>query len=214
MHPPEIVAAARSLHDDGWTGTPSPSSSGFLRPLSCTGVAATGDARIRSIAGPGAPAATEWRSTTGSTPTSSAGTWETGTSPSVVARIGCRAVESYSTHWPCLFPQHGPGRKHLRPITPERWQGAIVQRCPGRLLRGLIHSDGCRVVNWARPRPDSRRYEYPRYLFSDKSEDILGICERALDQLGIAHRRPRWDMISVAGREAVARLDEHVGPKC
>src|SRR5438128_716364 len=28
---------------------------------------------------------------------------------------GCIEVYSYSRHWPCLFPQHGPGRKHLRP---------------------------------------------------------------------------------------------------
>ena len=25
-------------------------------------------------------------------------------------------------HWPCLFPQHGPGRKHERPIVLEDWQ--------------------------------------------------------------------------------------------
>jgi hypothetical protein len=27
-------------------------------------------------------------------------------------KIGCTEVASYSKHWPCLFPQHGPGRKH------------------------------------------------------------------------------------------------------
>ncbi|HXV91922.1 MAG TPA: hypothetical protein VD813_01385 [Pseudonocardia sp.] len=34
-----------------------------------------------------------------------------------------------------------------------------------------------------------------------------------LDRLGIAHRRPRPDMVSVARREAVAALDAFVGPK-
>ena len=29
--------------------------------------------------------------------------------------VGCTQVGSYSKHWPCLFPQHGPGLKHLRP---------------------------------------------------------------------------------------------------
>ena len=29
-------------------------------------------------------------------------------------------------HWPCLFPQHGPGRKHERPIVLEHWQRVIV----------------------------------------------------------------------------------------
>jgi hypothetical protein len=132
-----------------------------------------------------------------------------------VARTGCSAIKSYSTHWPCLFPQHGPGTKHTRPIALEPWQLLIVEQEPGRLLRGLFHSDGCRVTNWTEKITTTgrKRYEYPRYLFSNKSTDILGICASALDQLGIAHRRPRWDMISVARREAVAALDVHVGPK-
>ena len=29
---------------------------------------------------------------------------------------GCVVVSLYSKHWPCLLPQHGPGKKHLRPI--------------------------------------------------------------------------------------------------
>jgi len=29
---------------------------------------------------------------------------------------GIALVSSYSKHWPCLFPQHGPGKKHERPI--------------------------------------------------------------------------------------------------
>jgi hypothetical protein len=28
----------------------------------------------------------------------------------------CLEVYSFSKHWPCLFPQHGPGRKHERKI--------------------------------------------------------------------------------------------------
>jgi hypothetical protein len=46
---------------------------------------------------------------------------------------------SYSTHWPHLFPQHGAGPKHERKIALEPWQQHIVERYPGRLLRGLIH---------------------------------------------------------------------------
>jgi hypothetical protein len=132
-----------------------------------------------------------------------------------VARAGCTAIKSYSTHWVCLFPQHGPGRKHERRIALEPWQLAIAEREPGRLLRGLFHSDGCRITNWTEKKTSTgtKRYEYPRYMFSNKSTDILGICAAALDHLAIAHRRPRWDMISVARRSAVAALDEHVGPK-
>ena len=45
------------------------------------------------------------------------------------------------------FPQHGPGRKHKRPIVLEAWQQAIVEAHPWQFLRGLLHSDGCRTIN-------------------------------------------------------------------
>ncbi|MGW2019808.1 helix-turn-helix domain-containing protein [Streptomyces sp. NPDC001927] len=40
-------------------------------------------------------------------------------------RQGCTEVKSYTKHWKCLFPQHGPGRKHERTISLEPWQQAI-----------------------------------------------------------------------------------------
>jgi hypothetical protein len=43
---------------------------------------------------------------------------------------------SFSRHWPCLFPQHGPGPKHLRPIQLRGWQREITDRHPWRFLRG------------------------------------------------------------------------------
>jgi hypothetical protein len=43
---------------------------------------------------------------------------------------GCTDVWLYSKHWPCLFPQHGPGKKHTRPIRLEPWQQALVDRRP------------------------------------------------------------------------------------
>jgi hypothetical protein len=39
---------------------------------------------------------------------------------------GCTEVLSCSRHWPCLFPQHGPGKKHLRRIELAEWQQVIV----------------------------------------------------------------------------------------
>lgn len=38
-------------------------------------------------------------------------------------------VYSYSRAWPCLFPQHGPGKKHLRPIVLETWQRQLSTAC-------------------------------------------------------------------------------------
>ena len=57
------------------------------------------------------------------------------------------------------------------------------------------------------------RYRYTRYEFTNKSEDIRGICTDALDRLGIEWRANGAFRISVNRRAAVAALDEHVGPK-
>jgi hypothetical protein len=58
-----------------------------------------------------------------------------------------RIVECSWKRWPELFPQHGPGRKHKRRISLERWQRDILDAEPEQFLRGLIHSDGCRTTN-------------------------------------------------------------------
>ena len=60
---------------------------------------------------------------------------------------GCTEVTSYSKHWPCLFPQHGPGRKHTRKVELADSQQVIVDRYPGDFARGLFHSDGYRGMN-------------------------------------------------------------------
>jgi hypothetical protein len=133
-----------------------------------------------------------------------------------VHRQGCTEVKSTSKHWPCLFPQHGPGRKHTRKIELEQWQLSIVQKYSGEFAKGLFHSDGWRGANRVRRRladGGDRWYEYPRYLFTNESTDILRLCGETLDQLGVAWRFSRRNAISVARREAVARLDEFVGPK-
>ncbi|WP_433442114.1 hypothetical protein [Nonomuraea sp. CA-141351] len=130
-------------------------------------------------------------------------------------RNGCTEVKSLSKHWPHLFPQHGPGKKHNRPIVLELWQREIVTSHPGRFVRGLIHSDGYRGMNRVRrPLPSGVRwYEYPRYLFKNESSDILALCGEALDLLGVAWRFNNRNELSVARREAVELLDAYVGPK-
>jgi hypothetical protein len=117
-------------------------------------------------------------------------------------------IGSSSRAWPCYFPQHGPGRKHLRRIALEPWQEAIVDRETEAFLRGLVHSDGCRCINRV-----SGEYYYPRYLFSQVSEDIRALFCAACDRLGIEYRLNRWNSVSIARRASVARLDEFIGPK-
>lgn len=128
---------------------------------------------------------------------------------------GCLITTVSWKHWPCLFPQHGPGRKHERSLVLEPWQREIVAQHPGDLLRGLFHSDGCRSNNWATRLVAGRkkRYEYPRWQFVNSSADILGWCTDALDALDIPWRLNRWNCVSVSTRAGVARMDQVVGPK-
>jgi hypothetical protein len=120
-------------------------------------------------------------------------------------------VQSYWKHWRCLFPQHGPGKKHKRPIELADWQAAIVGEHPWPLIRGLIHSDGCRAINRVITRGKS--YSYPRYFFANESRDILAIMGDALDRVGVQWRFNRPNSISIAQAASVELVDRHVGPK-
>jgi hypothetical protein len=128
---------------------------------------------------------------------------------------GCVVITVGWNHWPCLFPQHGPGRKHQRKIILEDWQIAIAEEHAAQLLRGLLHSDGSRTNNWAtrQVRGVKRRYDYPRWEFANRSEDIIQICCWALDLVGVAYRVRCVDRVAVSRQEAVAALDRLIGPK-
>jgi hypothetical protein len=140
-------------------------------------------------------------------------------SPCRVRRVGCHDVKVYSQHLLCLFPQHGPGPKHERDVSLVPWQRSIVDAHPWGLLRGLIHSDGCRIVNWATRHTSGevRRREYPRYFFTNRSADILRLFTGTLDAVGVSWRASvratGTTNISIARRECVALLDHHIGPK-
>jgi len=121
-------------------------------------------------------------------------------------------IASYSKAWGCLIPQHGPGRKHERKIELAPWQEAIVDREPEQFIRGLIHSDGCRVMN--RVVVNGKDYAYSRYFFTQVSKDIQELFCRSLRQLRIDYTfASRGKDVSIARRESVARLDSFVGPK-
>ncbi|MGZ8599172.1 MAG: hypothetical protein ACXWX6_03080 [Actinomycetota bacterium] len=99
--------------------------------------------------------------------------------------------------------------KHQRPIVLAGWQRSIVERYPRQLLRGLIHSDGCRVIN----RVWHGRYAYVRYFFTNTSTDILQIFRDACDLAGVPHRDSKPNTISIAKREGVRALDAFIGSK-
>jgi hypothetical protein len=89
----------------------------------------------------------------------------------------------------------------------EAWQEVLVNRATQEFVRGLIDSDGCRVV------ANDRGVRSIRYHFSNRSDDIRGLFSGALDQLGIPWTRPSRYVIAIYRKAAVARLDEFVGPK-
>ncbi|MER7833212.1 transcriptional regulator [Streptomyces sp. NPDC095602] len=128
---------------------------------------------------------------------------------------GYVSVTASSKHWTCLFPQHGAGPKHARRIILEDWQQDIVDAYPWEFVRGLIHSDGCRVTNWTTRlvAGERKRYEYPRYFFTNKSDDIRRLYTDTLDALGVAWTYTRADTVSVARKASVGLMDAHVGAK-
>lgn len=133
-----------------------------------------------------------------------------------VQAVGCVNVSLYSSHLPCVFPQHGPGKKHERPIELESWQIEQVDAAPWRFIRGCIRSDGCCFVNRTdihRPKP----YEYLSYDFSNKSKDIIDLFVAACDRVAVFTRvnrsaTGRWD-VRINRRSSVALMLEHVGIK-
>ncbi len=119
----------------------------------------------------------------------------------------CVELYSYWRSWPCLFPQQGRGKKHDRPIALADWQAQLVDRRPENLLRGLVHSDGCRFQN------TGKNWSWPRYSFRNHSADIRSIFCRACDGLGLRWTASGRYTIYVSRKADVAKLDEFIGPK-
>jgi hypothetical protein len=127
-----------------------------------------------------------------------------------VGRVGYgtwHELFAYSKCWPCLFPHHGPGRKHEREIALAEWQSRLVARWPSLLLRGLIHSDGCRFIN------TGRAWRCPRYAFANSSEGIRTIFCDACDLMRLHWTASGENTIYVSRKADVATLDRFVGPK-
>jgi hypothetical protein len=128
----------------------------------------------------------------------------------------CVRVVGSSKRWPEAFPQHGPGRKHERPIVLAGWQREIVDRFPREFLRGLLHSDGCRTVNrFTTLLPSGRvaEYAYPRWFFSNRSADIRGLFCEYCERLGVRWTQSNPRNISIAHRASVALVDSFVPVK-
>ncbi|MDX1994340.1 MAG: helix-turn-helix domain-containing protein [bacterium] len=125
---------------------------------------------------------------------------------------GCTYVACYYKHWPTLFPQHAHGsRKHQRTIALEEWQLQIVDAYPLEVFRGLYHSDGSRFSNIVNGK------DYPRYQFSNKSNDIIQLFCYVCTRLGLewSYRKETHTAagVFVSRRKDVEYLDSVIGPK-
>lgn len=141
---------------------------------------------------------------------------ESSVSTHIKDRGSCAVLSVYSNHLPCLFPQHGPGKKHERSLAVEDWQDARIREAPWSMLRGLIWSDGCSFVN------RHGRYADLCFAFSNMSTDLLDLFCSSCDAVGIVYRRydPRVEgtvvrpgCVRVNRRPAVALMHENVGVK-
>jgi hypothetical protein len=112
----------------------------------------------------------------------------------------------YQRHLACLFPQHGPGKKHERRIVLEPWQQSLVESAPWGLLRGLIRSDGCVFVN------RTGKYRYLSYEFKNKSTDIRDLFLATCAQVGVSWSAS-GNRIAIYRRPCVALMWAHVGGK-
>ena len=126
-------------------------------------------------------------------------------------------VSAHYKYWSDVIPQHGEGDKHSRPIVLEQWQLRIVDQYPREFFRGLYHSDGSRFNNVVNGKA------YPRYQFTNTSQDIIRIFCYVCTKLGLEwtskflksnnpRKHDRWD-IFISKRKDVEYLDSVIGAK-
>lgn len=104
---------------------------------------------------------------------------------------------------------HRPASHHGLAL--EDWQQQLTRDHPKELLRGLVHSDGCRGINRVAKRGIT--YEYVRYSFSNASDDIRRIFTDTCERLGVHWTQMNRANVAVSRRADVAFLDTFIGPK-
>ena len=109
--------------------------------------------------------------------------------------------------WNQVFPQHREGKKHNRPIILEAWQQRIVDTLPLEFFRGLYHSDGSRSRNFINGK------DYPRYQFSNESDDIRKLFTDTVEKLGLHWTTANRRNVAISRREDVEWLDKYIGAK-
>jgi hypothetical protein len=132
-------------------------------------------------------------------------------------KVNCVAIQVSSKKIKDMFPQHGKGPKHLRPIKLEPWQEDIVKAFPKDFLRGLIHSDGSRYVT------KTTAKESTRYCFTNASTDIIALCCNVLQEMNIPYSLSKKAIrgmmkhhaynVFIQKKSSVEFLETFIGPK-
>jgi hypothetical protein len=105
-------------------------------------------------------------------------------------------------------PQHGSG-PDMRRIVLLDWQSQLVASHVEPFIRGLIHSDGTRIV--ATERKGNHVRQAARYAFRNRSEDILRIFgTRVLAQVFIARAPARRESPSTAKPRSLVSMSSLV----
>lgn len=115
-------------------------------------------------------------------------------------------ITLYSNYLPIIFPQHGPKQKCERNIELEDFQKKIIIKKD--FMKGLFHSDGSFYL---------AKNEYPRYLFTNKSKQILDMFADCLIEQDIIPkiRKRKNDIydIQIQNIKDVKKLYEILGEK-
>ena len=113
----------------------------------------------------------------------------------------CYELSVYNKNLPDMFPQHGGGAKHTRPIILEEWQVSIIDWL--ELIKGLFHSDGSYYFD--------RDKDY--YDFTNKSPEILELFKIGCEQINVNFTQPSKFHIRIGKRKDVKILKELIGTK-
>jgi hypothetical protein len=85
-------------------------------------------------------------------------------------------VTAGSRLWPLAFPQHGPGKKHLRPIALTKWQQGIVDRHPKPCAASFILTARERSIAFLLLYPAAKGNMPTRAISSQISRPISAVC--------------------------------------
>lgn len=73
--------------------------------------------------------------------------------------------------------------------------GCLIRQGQGVYLLTIACSDAWPgLIAAAKEAVEDQWYEYPRYMFSNESQDIMGLCCAVLDQLGVEWRFARRNL--------------------